>query len=40
MYDSLVGSFADLVEINVGSRMVTKHKKYLQLIKEDPGIED
>jgi hypothetical protein len=40
MYNSLVGSFSDLVEINLGSRMVTKHRKYLQLVKEDPEIED
>ena len=41
MYHSLVKSFEDLlVEIKVNSRMVLKHQKYLDLVKESHEIDE
>ena len=39
MYDSLVKSFEEMVDIKVNSRIVLKHKKYLELVKEEPPVE-
>ena len=39
MYNSLVKSFEEMVDIKVNSRMVLKHKKYLELVKEEPPAE-